>query len=189
LKKQNRLPPVLTEINEIFLIAMTISMISIIPSSVGGQLLIEDNKIVPSKIRDISHIEEMPKGIPVGEYRITSDGLHGEMNISSLDSKGHFQGTLNLYPFDRKSTITGSFDDISHEIVFSRTIDTEQKPMEYYKGYKFTNVIADCISGTGPGSCYQYATFAGTFESIIQPNQTFGWYASHIPEPCPACPE
>lgn len=176
-------------INEIFLIAITISIIFTIPSLAVGQLLNEDNKVLTPETKNISQIEEMPKGIPPGEYSVTSDGLHGEMNISSLDSEGRFHGTLNLYPFDRKSTIVGSFDDISHEIVFNRTIDTEQNPLEYYKGYKFTNVIADCIFGTGPGSCYQYATFAGTFESINKPNQTFGWYASHIPKPCPACPD
>lgn len=175
--------------NKIFLIAMIISAISIGPSSTLGQQLINENKTIPFETRNISEIEENPKGIPIGEYSITSNGLHGEMNITSLDSKGHFQGTLNLYPFDRKSTISGSYDDIFHEIIFNSTIYTEQNPMEFYKGYKFTNVIADCIFGTGPGSCYQYTTFAGTFESINQPNQTFGWYASYIQEPCPACPE
>lgn len=133
-------------------------------------------------------MEENPKGIPA-EYSITSNGLHGEMNITSLDSPGHFQGTLNLYPFDKKSTIIGSQNDEFHEIVFNCTINSEQNPMEFYNGYKFTNVIADCIFGTGPGSCYQYATFTGKFESTNQPNQTFRWYASHIQEPCPACHE
>jgi hypothetical protein len=174
---------------KIFLIAIISSVIFIIPSSVLAQQLIEENKVTSAETTDISQMEENPKGIPAGEYRITSDGLHGEMNITSIDSEGHFQGTLNLYPFDRNSTIIGSYDDTSHEIVFNRTINIEQNSMEYYKGYKFTNVIADCIFGTGPGSCYQYATFAGTFESTSQPNQTFGWYASHIQEPCPACPE
>jgi hypothetical protein len=176
-------------LNEIFLIAIIFSAISFIPSSVVGQQLIEENINISSETRDFSQIEENPKGFPGGEYSINSNGLHGKMNITALDNKGHFQGILNLYPFDKKSIIIGSYDDISHEIIFNRTIDTEQKPIEFYKGYKFTNVIADCISGTGPGSCYQYASFAGTFESINQPNQTFGWFASHIPEPCPACPE
>jgi hypothetical protein len=82
-------------INEIFLMAMTISLISIITSSAVGQLLIEDNEVVQSEIRDVSQIEEMPKGIPIGEYSITSNGLHGEMNITSFDSKGHFSGPFS----------------------------------------------------------------------------------------------
>jgi hypothetical protein len=186
LEKQNRLPVLLIRLNEIFIIAIIVSAISIIPSSIQGQQLIEENKTILSETRNISQID--PKGIPIGEYTITSNGLHGEMNITSLDKEGHFQGTLNLYPFDTNSTMIGTYNDIFHEIVFNRTIDKEQNTMEYYKGYKFTNIIADCIFGTGPGSCFQYTTFAGTFESINQPNQTFGWYASYIPEPCPACP-
>src|SRR5215207_5878098 len=97
--------------NKIVIIVMIFSAISIIPSSILGQQLIEENKVIPSERRNISQTEENPKGIPVGEYRITSNGLHGEMNITSLDSEGHFQGTLTLYPFDKNSTITGSFDD------------------------------------------------------------------------------
>ena len=76
--------------------------------------------------------------------------------------------------------------------------------IEVYTGYKFSNIIADCISGTGPGSCYQYATLAGTFQSftnnqtngipsyLVHPDSernTFGWYSSYIAEPCPACPQ
>jgi hypothetical protein len=142
----------------------------------------------------------IPPSIPTGEYNIQSNGLHGSLNITSLDSEGNINGTIDLYPWDRPpSQIKGYFDEMSGKITFVNPIGQQPFDIDVYTGYKFGNIIADCISGTGPGSCFDYATFAGTFESFSQANQTwlespdakrniFGWYASHIPQPCPVCP-
>jgi hypothetical protein len=142
----------------------------------------------------------IPPSIPTGEYNIQSNGLHGSFNITSLDSEGKINGTIDLYPWDMPpSQITGYFDESSGKITFVRMIGPQLSDIEVYTGYKFSNTIADCIVGTGPGSCFDYATFAGIFQSFSSSNQTwltspdakrntFGWYANHIPQPCPACP-
>lgn len=141
-----------------------------------------------------------PPSIPTGKYNIQSNGLHGSLNITSLDSGGKINGTIDLYPWGGPaSQITGYFDEISGKITFVRVVGIQPSDIEVYTGYKFGNTIADCIDGTGPGSCFDLATFAGTFKSFSPSNKTglespnakrntFGWYASHIPQPCPACP-
>lgn len=141
--------------------------------------------------------------IPLGAWNINSNGLQGNLNITSIDSNGTLVGSILLYPFNSPTVIKGYYDNISNKITFVRTIGSSPTDIEVYTGYKFENIIANCISGTGPGSCYQYATLAGTFQSFTS-NQTlgipsylmhsdsernmFGWYASHIPDECPACP-
>jgi hypothetical protein len=127
--------------------------------------------------------------IALGEYSINSNGLNGKFNIISIDSQGFFNGTMALYPFDKPtSNVTGKYDKESNEIIFGSVTEYPQfSKNESYKAYRFTNVIADCIAGSGPGSCSQYTTFAGTFNRTGD-NQTFGWYAIHKPEECLACP-
>ena len=149
----------------------------------------------------LSDAEIISRSIPTGGYNIQSNGLHGTLNITSLDGEGNLNGTIDLYPWDRPaSPVIGYFDPISGKIALVRIIGPQPHDIEVYTGYKFGNIIANCISGTGPGSCFDIATgFAGTFQSFSRsqvplnemPNatkNTFGWYASHIPQPCPACP-
>lgn len=175
--------------------------------------IIELLQVEPHPMRD----EQIPKSdyrvtlvasplrpIPTGEWDIVSNGLHGTLNITSLDSQGHLSGTILLYPFDTPpNEITGYVDGNSGKVTFVRIIGPGPTDIEVYTGYIFTNIIADCLIGTGPGSCYDYARMAGTFESFYETgdnNSTligtfgdakrnaFGWFASHVPQPCPACP-
>jgi hypothetical protein len=165
--------------------------------------------------------EEIPKGdyranlialppppIPIGEWDIVSNGLHGTLNITSIDRQGRLNGTILLYPFDTPpNEISGYVDGDSGKVTFVRNIGPRLVDIEVYTGYVFTNIIANCLTGTtGPGSCYDQARMAGTFESFyvsgsINDNNstiigtfgdakrnTFGWFASHVPQPCPACP-
>ena len=37
--------------------------------------------------------------IPLGLWNIQSNGLHGTMNITSIDTQGVLQGSISLYPF------------------------------------------------------------------------------------------
>ena len=142
--------------------------------------------------------------IPLGLWNIQSNGLHGTMNITSIDTQGVLQGSISLYPFQTlNDPIKGYYDKNGDRITLVRAINSSTTDIEVYTGYKFSNIIADCISGTGPGSCYQYATLAGTFQSftnnqtsgvpsyLVYPDSernTFGWYSSYIADPCPACP-
>jgi len=149
-----------------------------------------------------------PQPIPTGEWNIVSNGLHGTLNITSIDSQGHLSGTILLYPFDTPpNEITGYVDGQSGKVTFVRIIGPRLTDIEVYTGYVFTNIVADCLIGTGPGSCYDYATMAGTFESFYASDNdnnnntstligtfgdtnrnTFGWFASHVPQSCPSCP-
>jgi hypothetical protein len=148
-----------------------------------------------------------PRPIPTGEWDIVSNGLHGTLNITSIDREGRLNGTVLLYPFDTPpNEINGYIDRESGKVTFVRVMGPGPLDIEVYTGYIFSNVIADCVSGTGPGSCYDYARMAGTFESFYAggsntndtstligtfgdaKRNTFGWFASHVPQPCPACP-
>jgi hypothetical protein len=148
-----------------------------------------------------------PQPIPLGEWDIVSNGLHGTLNITSIDRQGRLNGTVLLYPFDAPpNEINGYIDRESGKVTFVRVMGPGPLDIEVYTGYIFTNIIADCVSGTGPGSCYDYTRMAGTFESFYADGgntndtstligtfgdakrNTFGWFASHVPQPCPACP-
>jgi hypothetical protein len=186
-----------TNVNTVVIVLFTLLTLSILysQSEIGKKPAIAQltNMTLPDTIIN-------PPSIPTGEYNIQSNGLHGTLNITSLDSQGNINGTIDLYPWDMPSSqIKGYFDEISGKITFVRPIGPQPFDIEVYTGYKFGNIITDCIAGTGPGSCFDYATFAGTFESFSQANHTwlenpntkrntFAWYASHIPQPCPACP-
>jgi hypothetical protein len=177
--------------------------------------IVELLQVEPHPMRD----EQIPKNdyrvtlmalpsrpIPIGEWDIVSNGLHGTLNITSIDSKDHLSGTILLYPFDTPpNEVSGYVDGDSGKVTFVRIIGPGPTDFEVYTGYIFTNIIADCLIGTGPGSCYDYARIAGTFESFIGSDDdnntstligtfgdakrnTFGWFASHIPQLCPACP-
>jgi hypothetical protein len=167
--------------------SILIFIVSIFPTALGQN--VTENIITVEELSNTinNFTSDLPPGIPMGEYRIYSNGLQGIFNITSIDDRGFFKGILDLYPHDKKSDIQGYFNNTLNKITFNRTPLTQQTDIEQYIGYKFTNIIANCISGTGPGSCFQYTTFAGTFNST-QTNQTYGWYASHTPEPCPDCP-
>lgn len=160
--------------------------------------------IIPPETYSITN-GNLSTPIPLGLWNIQSNGLHGTMNITSIDAEGILQGSISLYPFQSPNDpIKGYYDKNGDRITFVRTINPNATDMEVYTGYKFSNTIADCISGTGPGSCYQYSILAGTFQSftnnqtngtpsyLVHPNSernTFGWYSSYIAEPCPACPK
>ena len=166
-----------------------------------------DEQIPKSDYR-VTLVASSLRPIPTGEWDIVSNGLHGTLNITSIDRQGHLSGTILLYPFDTPpNEISGYVDGDSGKVTFVRTIGPGPTDIEVYTGYVFTNIIADCLIGTGPGSCYDYARMAGTFESFyaggndINNNtsaligtfgdanrNTFGWFASHVPQPCPACP-
>ena len=145
--------------------------------------------------------------IPTGDWDIVSNGLHGTLNITSIDREGRLSGTILLYPFDTPADeVRGFVDGDSGKVTFARIIGPGPTDIEVYTGYVFTNIIANCLIGTGPGSCYDYARVAGTFESFYAGESgnnntstligtfgdanrnTFGWFASHVPQPCPACP-
>jgi hypothetical protein len=105
---------------------------------------------------------------------VRSNGLHGILNITTLDSDSKINGTIDLYPWDRTpSQIIGYFDEISGKITFVRIMGPQPYDIEMYTGYKFGNIIADCIAGTGPGSCFDYTSLAGTFQSFSPSNQTW----------------
>jgi hypothetical protein len=148
-----------------------------------------------------------PPPIPTGEWNIVSNGLHGTLNITSIDMQGRLKGTILLYPFDASPTeINGYIDGDSGKVGFVRNVGPDPLDIEVYIGYVFTNIIANCLDGIGPGSCHDQAQMAGTFESfyidgnnndtstlngILEDSKrsTFGWFASHIPHACPpACP-
>jgi hypothetical protein len=141
--------------------------------------------------------------IPLGKWDFNSNGVPGILNLTSIDGKGKLSGTIELYPWDSKTPIRGYYDEQTGKISFVRSLGKNITDIEVYTGYKLANVIADCIDGTGPGSCYQLSKIAGTFDSFVdhQTNgtksfliysdskrNTFGWFASHEPLPCPACP-
>jgi hypothetical protein len=149
----------------------------------------------------------LPQPIPIGEWDIVSNGLHGTLNITSIDRAGHLSGTILMYPFDTPpNEVSGYVDRDSGKVTFVRIMGPGSTDIEIYTGYIFTNIIANCLLGTGPGSCYDYARMAGTFESFYGDDNgnnntstligtfgdtkrnTFGWFASHVPQPCPACP-
>jgi hypothetical protein len=160
----------------------------------------------------VSKVEKEEQGkmippMPTGIWDINSNGLPGKLNITSIDSQGNLQGTISLYPYNASSInqiITGYVDVGSGKVMFIREIGgPTSRDIEVYTGYIFGNVIADCITGTGPSSCFDYMQMAGTFESFYHSangtseligtfpdahRNAFGWYASHEPQPCPACP-
>ena len=180
--------------------------------------IIQLQKVEPHRIRDeqilksdyrATLVASPPQPIPTGEWNIASNGLHGTLNITSIDSQGHLSGTILLYPFDTPpNEITGYVDGQSGKVTFVRIIGPRLTEIEVYTGYIFSNIVADCLIGTGPGSCYDYATMAGTFESFYASDNdnnnnntstligtfgdanrnTFGWFASHVPQSCPSCP-
>lgn len=157
--------------------------------------------------KKITSILSLP--IPRGIWDINSNGLPGKLNIISIDNQGNLQGTISLYPYNAQSVnqlITGYADGESGKVTFIRQIGPNPNDVEVYTGYTFSNIIADCITGTGPGSCFDHMQMAGIFESFYHHTTTnnntfaiigtfpdahrnsFGWYASHEPQPCPACP-
>jgi len=188
----------------IFLISFTFSLLILFSSNYNLALSQNSNEILDKQLSNPT-TNNIVAPIPLGGWNIKSNGVPGTMNITSIDSQGVIQGSILLYPYTSSSTpIKGYYDRNSDKITFIRTIGANPTDVEVYTGYRFSNIIADCIDGTGPGSCYQYSTLAGVFQSFTSNNtigipsylvhsdsnrNTFGWYASHIPEPCPACPQ
>ncbi len=77
-------------------------------------------------------------------------------NILSIDSQGFFNGTMVLYPFDKSpSNVTGKYDKTLNEIVFGNVTEYPQfSENESYSGYRFTNIVANCIAGIGPATAH-----------------------------------
>src|SRR5205809_141636 len=38
--------------------------------------------------------------VPTGKWNLQSNGLHGILNITSIDNKGRLDGFMSLYPFN-----------------------------------------------------------------------------------------
>jgi hypothetical protein len=165
---------------------------------------ITDEGISKSDYR-ITLVATPPPPIPAGEWDIVSNGLTGKLNITSIDSQGHLNGTILLYPFDTPlNEISGYVDGDSGKVTFVRIIGPGPGDIEVYTGYVFSNIIASCLTGTGPGSCYDHSQMAGTFQSFYASDtgnntstigtfgdatrNTFGWIAYHVPQLCQDCP-
>jgi hypothetical protein len=196
------------KLSNVFFITVIISILFFLSPPILFMSIGQKTLALPNTTRSTTsptNDKIIPRSIPTGGYNIWSNGIPGKLNIISIDKEGKLTGAMYMYPEGKIPTnITGYFDNSSGKISFARVLGPKSTDIEVYTGYKFSDIIADCIAGTGPGSCFQHTTLTGTFQSFVgnqtkvipaflvhptSERNTFGWYALHIPLPCPACPK
>jgi hypothetical protein len=114
--------------------------------------------------------------LQTGSWKGCLAGRQLQLNITSIDSSGRIQGTINAH------TVSGLWDEDAQKLILFLFLDAGSNPAAIVTGYLFT----DTVNLTGVSGSVIF-TLAGQIEyfvltdplslGVTARNAVFGWYA------------